>query len=116
MSGGIEESDASPADAIRRELAEEIGYVGGKLHHIGISYPNPANQTNKVHSFVALGGVCEALPAREPGETLEVVPLPLDDVLGTVRHPSPEVVFQSMHMATILLAASFIGSSDAVTD
>lgn len=116
VSGGVEESDASPADAMRRELTEEIGYVDGELHELGISYPNPANQTNKVYSFVALGGVCEAAPEREPGETLEVVRLPLDDVLRTLRHPSSEVVFQSMHLLTILLAASFLGYSDAVSD
>lgn len=56
VSGGIEKDDHSRIEGMRRELAEEIGYTGGEMYQTGISYPNPANQTNKVYSFIAIGG------------------------------------------------------------
>lgn len=66
VSGGIEESDDSPTEGMRRELAEEIGYTGGDIYRTGISYPNPSSQTNKLHSFIAIGGslLLQSLPSR----------------------------------------------------
>ena len=58
VSGGIEKDDLSPVAGIRRELVEEIGYTRGQIYQTGVSYPNPASQTNKLYSFIAVGGSC----------------------------------------------------------
>src|SRR3954463_5607827 len=54
IGGGIEKIDASPMEAAKRELEEEAGYTGGSYFHVGTSYPNPANHTNQVHTFLAV--------------------------------------------------------------
>lgn len=100
ISGGVEPHDDSPEVAIRRELKEEIGYVGGELYYLGESYPNPASQSNTVHSFMAYGGSCLEVPQREEGETLFVRRIPIESFVREIG----EVKYQSMHLATTVLA------------
>ncbi len=71
-SGYIDPHDATPEKAARRELAEELGYVGGNIFQTGISYANPAIQTNKIHSFLAVGGSCDEAQSLEAGENLHI--------------------------------------------
>ena len=53
--GGAVDSGEDPADTIRRELAEETGYTGGELTHLGSVNPNPALLTNKLHMYLIEG-------------------------------------------------------------
>lgn len=78
VSGGLEGHDASPEEGIRRELEEELGYVGGEMHQLGTSYPNPANHTNKVYSFIAIGGSCKQAQKLEKGENLQTTKISLE--------------------------------------
>lgn len=77
VSGGVEGHDISPEEGIKRELEEELGYTGGEIHHIGTNYPNPANHTNKVHSFIAIGGSCSQAQKLEKGEDLQIIKVSL---------------------------------------
>lgn len=77
VSGGLEGHDISPEVGIKRELEEELGYTGGEIHHIGTNYPNPANHTNKVHSFIAVGGSCSQAQKLEKGEDLHIMKIRL---------------------------------------
>lgn len=109
VSGSIEPKDTSPEAAIRRELEEETGYTGGTLYSIGIGYPNPASQTNKVYSFLVVGGAISREQNLESGESLLVEKIPLATLLDQMR--GQRAMYQSMHIATMFYATSFIQTS-----
>jgi len=50
--GGIEPGE-DPADAVRRELQEEIGYLPGKLEKLGGFYSAPGYGTEYLHCYLA---------------------------------------------------------------
>ena len=51
--------------AARRELWEETSYSGGRIERLAAIHPNPSNQTNTAHCFLASGLARRALP--QPG-------------------------------------------------
>lgn len=69
--GGCDEGEA-PAEAARRELREETGFLSAHWVALGSCTPNPATQNNRCHTFLALD--CEADGALEldPAEELQV--------------------------------------------
>ena len=62
----------SPRDAARRELLEETGFAPKRMKKIGVHYPNPALQSNKIHVFLALN--CKKIkePQLDPFEDITV--------------------------------------------
>ena len=110
VSGGIETTDTDPTEGMRRELEEEIGYTGGVIEKIGVSYANPASHTNKVHSFIAYGGSCNQQQQLEKGESLQIMKLSFQDFIKLVNNP--ENIFQSNHLAAIYFALNFIKKSN----
>jgi 8-oxo-dGTP pyrophosphatase MutT (NUDIX family) len=111
VSGGIEKDDPSNEDAIKRELEEEIGYVGGKIYRTGVCYPNPASHTNKVHSFLAVGGSCSKEQQLEAGESLTIEKRTLDSVLKSLENPDSGEIYQSLHITSLFFALNFIRNS-----
>lgn len=112
VAGGIEPNDTSEHEGIRRELEEEIGYTGGQVHKVGVSYANPGMQTNKLHSFFAFGGAITQEHQREKGETMETLRLPLREAIAMMQDPNPATPFQSYHLTTLFMALNFIKRSD----
>jgi 8-oxo-dGTP pyrophosphatase MutT (NUDIX family) len=109
VSGGVEPTDASPEIGIRRELEEELGYTGGELYQVGVSYPNSASQTNKVYSFLAIGGNITKDQDLEPGESLLIEKIPFATLLK--QFSSSDIPHQSLHIATLFFAIEFIRKS-----
>jgi len=109
IGGGIEPQDASPEAAARRELEEEAGYTGGTLYNVGIGYPNPASHTNKVYSFLAIGGKIDREQNLEVGESIVVEKIPFQKLLEQMRRPGS--MYQSMYIATMFYAINFIRES-----
>ena len=109
VSGGVEEGE-SRIEGMKRELAEELGYTGGELYQTGISYANPASHNNKVYSFIAVGGRCDAEQKLEAGEHLEIQKLSFKDFVE--RFGGPDMISQSLHLTAAFFAMRFIKNSD----
>jgi ADP-ribose pyrophosphatase len=54
-SGTVEQTDASPLAAMKRELLEETGYASEVWYELGKLSPNSANHTNLTYCFLATG-------------------------------------------------------------
>jgi ADP-ribose pyrophosphatase len=95
--GGMLEPGESPADAAARELEEETGYRADRIESLGFVHPNPAFQTNRCHSFLALD--CRKVHAgrQDSGEDISVELYRREDLprlLGTeVTHALVLVAF-----------------------
>ncbi len=101
--GAMEPGDPDPESAARRELEEETGYAGGKTHALASGFANPANQTNRAWSILALGVRPIGLQRPDPTEEIEVVP---EDFVGFMaRFWRGGVAIQASHAAAIHQAA-----------
>jgi 8-oxo-dGTP pyrophosphatase MutT (NUDIX family) len=112
IGGSTESHDASVEDSIRRELKEELGYIGGEVIQTGVSYANPANQTNKIYSYLAIGGACSEEQALEPGENIYIEKIPFVDVVKLMTNSGNDEVFQSYNLTNLLFALNYIKNSD----
>lgn len=80
--GGIDERDATPADAAQRELREETGHRG-TLRRIGGMFLAPGYSTEYQHVFEAHDLVEDALDADED-EDLRPERMTLDEALTAI--------------------------------
>jgi 8-oxo-dGTP pyrophosphatase MutT (NUDIX family) len=78
--GMVDPTDASPADAARRELLEETGYTADAIIPIGVVDPNPAIQNNRFHIFLALNARRTDEQNLDPTEDLSIEFHPLDNI------------------------------------
>ncbi len=108
IGGGMEEGE-SPEVAAKRELEEETGYTGGTLYHVGTSYPNPANHTNQVHTFLAVSGKISQDQNLEVGETIHVEKIPFKTVIEEMS--KPDSVYPAIYIAALFHAMNFIRAS-----
>ncbi len=80
--GGVIESGEDPVAAGLRELREETGFAGRNARLLAQVRPNPAIQANRCH-LVLVEGCAPAAPAQlDPFEEIEVLLLPVDEVLA----------------------------------
>ena len=68
-----------PADCVRLELQEEIGYLPGKIEKLGGFYAIPGYGTEYLHCYLATELVPSLLVAEDTDE-IEVVKIPLNQV------------------------------------
>lgn len=76
--GGIDPGE-SPADCVRRELQEEIGYIPANIEDLGGFYAAPGYSSEYLHLFLATGLTRSRLTAEDTDE-IEVVRKPLGQV------------------------------------
>lgn len=80
--GRLEPGEA-PADCVRRELIEEVGYCAETVVKLGEMLPAVGFCDERIHLFAASG--LRAVPqALEPDEYIELLPLPLAEALAMV--------------------------------
>jgi ADP-ribose pyrophosphatase len=87
--GGMVDPGEEPAAAAARELEEETGYSASEVVFLGSVHPNPALQSNRCHSFLALG--CERKNRPRPkdaGEDIEVVLVRASSLQRLIREGS----------------------------
>jgi ADP-ribose pyrophosphatase len=83
--GGMVEPGEEPAAAAARELHEETGFRAREVVPLGSVHPNPALQSNRCHSFLALGCEPQGHPAEDAGEDIEVVLVPASALQRLIR-------------------------------
>jgi 8-oxo-dGTP pyrophosphatase MutT (NUDIX family) len=100
LPGGVaDDTDASPEASARRELLEETGYGGGDWRPFMVLSPNPALQSNLVHTFLATGVRLLHPPRPEATEELSVHLL---DAAAARRAVFGGEVIQALHAAPLL--------------
>ena len=82
-SGGVD-ADEQPEHAARRELTEETGYRAESLEHLASVHTSAGRSTEVCHLFRCTAVRVERGPRPEPTEFIQVVELPLGDVLSKV--------------------------------
>jgi ADP-ribose pyrophosphatase len=78
--GMVDDEDASPLFAGRREMVEETGWDSERLIDLGAVHPNPAIQGNRLHTFVALDVENRHETHFDTTEETEVELVPLDAI------------------------------------
>lgn len=89
--GGMVDDGEDPESTVRRELEEETGYVPGRLIRVGCSYPNPAQQGNKLYSYLALDCERKGEVKFDENESIATRLVPLREMAelvhnGTITH------------------------------
>lgn len=77
--GSTDHKGEDPRQAAARELLEETGYQPEEMIDCGAHFPNPALQSNRMHTFVALNCRKVAEPHLDPFEDLQVRLMPLTE-------------------------------------
>jgi 8-oxo-dGTP pyrophosphatase MutT (NUDIX family) len=106
LPGGIIDDGETPLIGVQRELLEETGYISHNVIDVGYSYPNPANQTNTLYSFLAMDVEKIAEPHLDEGEDLEVHLVPLDDLIEMTKQSD---FLHSLQLATLFRALLHMG-------
>jgi 8-oxo-dGTP pyrophosphatase MutT (NUDIX family) len=105
--GVIDREDPSIEAAGRRELKEETGYQASVFKPICSLFANPAIQTNRVHTFLALDAELSGSSDLDEGEDgLTVHLAPMAEVLAGLRHG---LLQQSLQMSSLLMALTASG-------
>jgi len=82
---GVVDDGEEPLAAIKRELLEETGYASANWHLIGTAPVNPARQTNRIHSFLALDARKVAEQNLDEGEIIRAYELPWSEFVAQVE-------------------------------
>jgi ADP-ribose pyrophosphatase len=88
---GMVEPGEDPLAAMRRELAEETGFVSDRWTKLGSVSPNPAYQGNLCHHYLAMQCGREGEQQLDAGEDIAVIVVPIPEVAlmlreGTINH------------------------------
>lgn len=98
--GGIKEGE-SAEDAAQRELAEEAGYIAGRLERINTYYTSKSVCDETAHLFIGYDLIQESLPPDDT-EFFEVKVFPFGEALQMVRESQ---IRDGMSVIAILEAA-----------
>lgn len=83
--GSFDPAVETPEAAAARELEEETGYTAERLLKLATLYDNPVKDTNQIHVFLANPAMDCGLAAPDPTEEIEVVLIPLDQVMQRIQ-------------------------------
>ena len=101
LPAGLLEAGEKPEAAARRELLEETGYAGGEWEPLGALASSPSLKDNWAYLFLARGVEETSAPDPDEHELVEVVKVPVKDLLGLVRAGQ---IVSSSGVAAVMLA------------
>lgn len=104
-SGGMEITDISPTEAIKRELVEETGYTGEEFIHTCTISANPANHNNLTHCFLALNVELTKDISLDETEQIRVVLKPLNEVAISLKNND---FLQALHVSSLFHAFMYM--------
>jgi ADP-ribose pyrophosphatase len=107
--GCIDDTDASPEYAIKRELLEETGYSFSSFKYLGKISANPSTNNNLMHMFLATGGKKISEQRLDPNEEIAVELFTIEEVKQMIRENK---ILQSMHVTCFLYALGELGELD----
>jgi ADP-ribose pyrophosphatase len=107
LPAGLVDEGEEPEKAARRELLEETGYAGGEWELLGSLASSPSLKDNWAHLYLARGVTRDAPPQPEEYEPVEVVLVPVEELLPRVH--AGEIV-SSSGVAAVLLALNKLPS------
>jgi ADP-ribose pyrophosphatase len=84
--GGFHDFTGSPVDLARRELAEEIGGTSDNWLYVGSFRPGVSLIDQTCHILLAREVRLDQDPHREPGEIIEIHPVPVHRALEMARN------------------------------
>lgn len=101
--GGMVDPGESPAEAARRELAEETGFSAERWTLAGAIEPNPAIQSNRCITYLAEGARKTAEPRFDGNEACRLVLEPWSriDALVAGGHVTHALVVVGIHFAKL---------------
>jgi len=99
--GCMDDTDASPEVAIRRELLEETGYEFSKFEYLGKISANPSTNNNLMHMFLARGGRKISDQSLDPNEEIQVELRSVEEMKGLLKDNK---IMQAMHGSCVMYA------------
>lgn len=104
--GGFIDPGEDFATGMRRELMEETGFSFPKVEYLGRVAANPGVLSGFTELFLATGGVKTGVQHLDHNEEIEVVQLPVEEVMRMVLNNE---IVQSLHVNCILYALLKLG-------
>ncbi len=104
--GVVDNASEEPLAAIKRELLEETGYASEEWHLIGAAAVYPALQTNRIHSFLALGARKVAEQDLDEGEAIRTFELPWPEFIDKVG--SGAIELPALQLASLFWLQSYL--------
>lgn len=104
--GCIDDTDASPVAAMKRELMEETGYAFSEIAPIGEISPNPSTNNNLTYMFLAQGGKKVQEQSLDPNEEIEVLTY---SPAATIKLLQENKIRQSLHVTCLFYAFAKLG-------
>lgn len=98
-------SPEDPEQAALRELLEETGFSPGRCQKVGESYPNPALQSNRLHTYLAWD--CQKIqePQLDPYEDLVTELMPLDELMALAERGK---IQHGLMLSSLMMARPFL--------
>lgn len=103
--GALHANENDLQAAAVRELREETGYQPGSVQLVGRHYPNPALQSNEIHTYVAFDCKEEGPLELDAYEDIEVKIVPWSQMKSVL---SSGEIDHSLMMASISLALLYL--------
>lgn len=104
--GCVDASDQNFSDAVARELLEETGYAFDSFTYLCNTSSNPSTNSNRMHIFLATGGMYRQPQQLDHAEDIEVVLYSPHEVKQLLRDSA---IVQSMHVTALFYAFQQLG-------